>query len=332
MMPARYLRRYLSHVILHVTNRCQLRCGTCFVQKGQADLALAEARRIAGKLGRVAWLDIGGGEPFLHPDLVDICAAFDTPSITVPTNGQAPDLVVETTRAIRAAIRGSLTIALSIDGFPEANDAIRGEGSYDLALATLARLKAAPGVTLKVNTVISNANVESLLPFVRHVRALGPDYHSVIFLRGLPASDALRLPDLAVLRGLEPDILQVLRSYDYGAQGRWWFKRLAFNYQRYVWNLSIKTLATKRAWVRCRAPLLHKVVYPDGQVAMCELMPPIGNILNEPVDVLERRMREQLHAHETQHEPCYCTHNCNLADNLMMSPVSALKIVLGIMP
>ncbi|OQC05287.1 MAG: Antilisterial bacteriocin subtilosin biosynthesis protein AlbA [Candidatus Hydrogenedentes bacterium ADurb.Bin101] len=323
---------YLRHVILHITERCSLRCKTCFVRKGGRDMHIEEARHIAGRLGKVRWLDIGGGEPFLHPGLADICRLFPNSDITIPTNGQDPDTIRDTARDLAAFFKGRLTLAVSIDGFESINDAIRGAGSYQNALQTLTLLREVPGLTLKVNTVISNANLPELTPFMRHIRALEPDYHSLLLVRGAPDDPAIALPPLKELEAATPEILDILGSYRFGNRPHSPMGMLKKRYQRYLWHINLKTLRTRRCWVPCKAPYLHRVVYPDGGISLCELMPPVGNLLEEPMDVLEKRMHEFLEQYERKQGPCFCTHNCNLGENIQTHPRSILAVLLGIDP
>ncbi len=326
------LRRRHQHVILHITTRCDLRCKTCFVDKGGADMTLEEAEKIAAALPDVRWLDIGGGEPFLHPDLAGICRLFPQSAITIPTNGQRPEAIYETVRTLARDVRTELTLALSLDGFPEENDAIRGAGAYDNALRTFHLLRAIPGLVLKINTVVCNANSDRLVEFMRHVRALGPDYHSLLLLRGAPSDPAMALPPMSALEAMTPEALDILGSYDYGDGGNPVLRVLKKRYQRYLWRVSLKTLATHCCYVPCKAPWLHKVVYPDGNVSMCELMPPSGNIREEPLREIETRMVADLRAYEQAHGACYCTHNCNLGENIMTHPGSILSVILGLRP
>lgn len=328
----RLVRRRLQHVILHVTERCSLRCRTCFVVKQGREMRLEDAKVIAARLGRVRWLDIGGGEPFLHPDLAAICNLFPGSSITIPTNGQDPAHIHETALELTAAFRHRLTLAVSVDGFEEANDRIRGNGSYRKATQTLELLSAIPGLTLKVNTVISNLNLPGLTAFMRHIRTLNPDYHSLLLVRGAPDDTAVTLPPLEELEAVTPEVLDILGSYDYGDSGNPVLRLLKKRYQRYLWHLNLKTLRTQQAWVPCKAPYLHKVVYPDGALSLCELMPPVGNLLEESREVLEARMENYLEDYENVHGPCFCTHNCNLGENIQTHPRSILSVLLGMDP
>ena len=86
------LRHNLQHLILHVTNRCNFRCRHCFVDfSNTCDLSLEMCRALARKMGRLFWLDIGGGEPFLRDDLADVITAFDAQVVMIPTNGYDGD-------------------------------------------------------------------------------------------------------------------------------------------------------------------------------------------------------------------------------------------------
>ena len=326
------VRRRLQHVILHVTDRCSLRCKTCFVAKRGRDLQFQDAQAIARKLGRVRWLDIGGGEPFLHPELPAICGLFPDSEITIPTNGQDPEHIHETALKIASVRRGPLTLAVSLDGFEQANDRIRGAGAYRKAVRTLELLRGIRSLVLKVNTVVCNLNAGELTAFMRHVRDLGPDYHSLLLVRGRPEDPAIALPPLEDLDRMTGEVLEILGSYTYGDGPLSVSRLLKKRYQRYLWRVSLKTLKSRKCQVPCKAPYLHKVIYPDGALSLCELMPPVGNILEEPLASLERKMADFLEGHERAHGPCFCTHNCNLGENIQTHPRSVLSILLGLDP
>lgn len=322
------LQSLLSHVIVHVTNRCDLRCGACFVDKGCQDLPVEDARVLGRKLGTIQWLDIGGGEPFLHPGLAELCAMFQFRSLAIPTNGQRTESIFETAKAIVASTRRPVTLAVSLDGERAVNDALRGAGSYDNAVRTFARLRTLP-VTLKISTVVSARNFDRLIPFLRYVRQeLAPDYHSLLLLRGAPADASLALPPMESLRAHTPEILEILKTYHFGDRNPL-LRRLKTNYQRYLWATSLDTVAYQRCYVPCQAPLLHKVVYPNGDVAMCELMPAAGNLLREDLATINARLRAALRRYEAANGPCYCTHNCNMGENIMAHPASVFRVLAG---
>ena len=74
-----------------------------------------------------------GGEPFLHPEIVDLLAyALAHAPTTVLTNGTLiGEAMADRLGAAAAASRYSLEVRLSLDALdPEANDAIRGVGVF----------------------------------------------------------------------------------------------------------------------------------------------------------------------------------------------------------
>lgn len=319
-------------MILHITERCNLQCKSCFVRKSTQELSLEDARLLAGKLGRPRWLDIGGGEPFLHPQLPEICSLFPDSDITIPTNGQDPEYIETTVSTIAQKHRKPLTIAVSLDGFEETNDCIRGSGSFARGLESFQRLRALPGITLKVNTVVCNANANSLLDFMAFIRAEEADYHSLLLLRGQPEDRSLALPPLEFLKENSSAILKRLASYHYGSKRNPLLHSLKKRYQRYLWTVSLRTLEEERCFVPCQAPWLHRVVYADGRLSMCELMPASGNLLEESMETLEKEMEKALKNQEAKYGSCFCTHNCNMAENIMTHPPSILSVILGIRP
>jgi AdoMet-dependent heme synthase len=123
---------------------CNLACRHCFNSSGPRNpwlgsLDVATVVRYideAEALG-VRELYFTGGEPFLHPDLVQMVeAALAVAPVTVLTNGTLIDEALAARLArIAGAARYSLEIRISLDA-PTAkeNDAVRGRGSFAAAL------------------------------------------------------------------------------------------------------------------------------------------------------------------------------------------------------
>lgn len=123
---------------------CNLACNHCFVSCSPTNhthefLSLEDVRRTldeAVELG-VKEYYFTGGEPFLNPDMEAILAAtLEVGPATVLTNG----LLLDPERAERLAAMSeaseySLDVRISLDGYsPEANDPIRGEGTFERIL------------------------------------------------------------------------------------------------------------------------------------------------------------------------------------------------------
>lgn len=327
-MWQRVLHPFLNHTIVHVTDRCNYRCKSCFVNFGKHDLTLEQARELSRKLGRIAALDIGGGEPFMHADLFGIVQAFRFGSVTIPTNGFYKDTILEVVGKLLSTYPRRVTIAVSFDGPAELNDALRGPRSFARARETFEALRRLPGLKLKVNTVISDRNVDGIVDFAREVRSWGADYHSLLLLRGDPlAPDEIGTPPAARLRAISPELFEVLRGYRYGQNPL--LGRMMGSYHRYMWDVSLRMLEERRAPFQCRAPHFNKVVYSDGQASMCELKPRLGNLFDEDAATVEARFHKHLDEFEREHGRCYCTHNCVISENILTHPPSAVRVIAG---
>ena len=131
---------------------CNLRCTHCFVSCGPGDerhalMSRAEVRaRVAEALPLgVKEFYFTGGEPFVHPELIEILAdTLGHAPCTVLTNGTLfVPRVVEALARLSAQARYALEIRVSLDGaHAPAHDAFRGPGSFARAMAGIALLAA----------------------------------------------------------------------------------------------------------------------------------------------------------------------------------------------
>ncbi|MGC8662770.1 MAG: radical SAM/SPASM domain-containing protein, partial [Candidatus Micrarchaeia archaeon] len=95
------------------------------------------------------WIEITGGEPFLRSDIVDIVKAFKEHSkslyiVTIPTNSLTDhNAVIEKIKAMLNMGIPRIAITVSLDGYRELHDKIRGvPGNYDKAIDMYKRLAA----------------------------------------------------------------------------------------------------------------------------------------------------------------------------------------------
>jgi sulfatase maturation enzyme AslB (radical SAM superfamily) len=126
---------------------CNLTCTHCFVSSSPSNRSFemmerAQVERLLEESARfgVREFYFTGGEPFAHPEMVEILeSALHHGPTTVLTNGTLfrPDRVERLARASSSS-HYSLEIRVSIDGFTAADhDALRGAGSFERAMAGL---------------------------------------------------------------------------------------------------------------------------------------------------------------------------------------------------
>jgi len=166
---------------------CNLACTHCFIScsptnRTHEHLSLADVRRHLADAARLGVKEyyFTGGEPFLNPEMEAILeAALEVGPATVLTNGLLldPDRCARLA-AMAAAADHSLDLRVSLDGYDApSNDAIRGEGVFDRALAGVANL-AATGLdpVLTVTEVYDeNATARGKERFYELLRGLGID-------------------------------------------------------------------------------------------------------------------------------------------------------------
>jgi uncharacterized Fe-S cluster-containing radical SAM superfamily protein len=146
--------RQLDSLWFQVTGTlCNLACTHCFIScsPGNRSFGFLTYDQVAAALEQSRALGVKdyyftGGEPFMHPRLLDMLdAALQFGPATVLTNGTLlPERVVRTLAASRDRSIYSLELRVSIDGHDAAsNDRIRGDGAFDRAMDGVKRLIAA---------------------------------------------------------------------------------------------------------------------------------------------------------------------------------------------
>jgi radical SAM protein with 4Fe4S-binding SPASM domain len=167
----------LREVYLHVTHRCARACRHCY-DKG--------AGRAAGELTTAEWTDVVdqcaalgarsfvfiGGDPLLRPDFVELVS-----HVTGRREARArfffnSRIDEGTAAALAQAGHGRLTPLASIDGPRPINDGLRGPGSYDDVMESIAALQAC-GLEPVANTVLVRPALPGLPQLARELRAAG---------------------------------------------------------------------------------------------------------------------------------------------------------------
>lgn len=314
------VKRNLRHLIAHVTNHCNFRCAHCFIDfSPKRDVELAQYQKIGRDVGRLFWLDIGGGEPFLRNDLAEIVGSFRTEIVQIPSNGSLPDLMMDQLRRMKGLTNAEISISLSLDGLEETHERIRGaQGNWDEVWSTFERLRELGEHPIKINTVITNENKNELIELMREVRRRGPDFHSIILLRGDPMDPKIKLPALDELRCLGPEIFSILETYDYGQNSL--SAHILRNYHKLLWNVSLRTIEEQRQVIPCLAGRAHMVMMGNGDVSSCEMLKPVGNIQTQSWDEITESPAFKQQVKDIKDGKCHCTHNCAMLDSILLNP------------
>jgi uncharacterized radical SAM superfamily Fe-S cluster-containing enzyme len=201
--------------LVEITTRCNLGCPICFADAGTGyDLSVAQVEAILDRFleteGQPEIVQISGGEPTIHPHLLDIMAAAkarDIRHVMLNTNGlrlaREPDFV-------RQLARYRPTIYLQFDGLTASTyQTLRGRDLRAIKQQALDHLAQAGLHAVLVATVAQGVNegeIGDILHYgLEHPAVLGISYQPVTFAgRCLDDHDPLHritLPD--VLHALE---------------------------------------------------------------------------------------------------------------------------------
>ncbi|PBC58935.1 mycofactocin radical SAM maturase [Rhodococcus sp. ACPA1] len=171
-----------------LTYACNLSCVHCLSSSGRRDpreLSTEQCKSIIDELQRmqVFYVNIGGGEPTVRSDfweLVDYATAHQV-GVKFSTNGVKIDKKV----AARLAASDYVDVQISLDGATaEVNDAVRGPGSFAMAVRALENLSEAGFKDTKISVVVTRHNVSQLDDF----KALADKYGATLRITRLRPS------------------------------------------------------------------------------------------------------------------------------------------------
>ncbi|KAA8890898.1 mycofactocin radical SAM maturase [Nocardia colli] len=171
-----------------LTYACNLSCVHCLSSSGRRDpreLSTEQCKALIDEFERmqIFYVNIGGGEPTVRPDfweLVDYATEHHV-GVKFSTNGVriTPEV------AARLAASDYVDVQISLDGADAAvNDAVRGPGSYDMAIRALENLAAAGFQDAKLSVVATRHNIGQLDEF----RAIAEKYGATLRLTRLRPS------------------------------------------------------------------------------------------------------------------------------------------------
>jgi radical SAM protein with 4Fe4S-binding SPASM domain len=183
-MTSSFFRKKLFHLNLQLLYSCNFHCKICDFWKpdyqNKPRLSLDQIRIMEEKLRPLGPLvvSIGGGEPLLHEDLIEITRTLSQRNFPVMIcNGWfiTPDNARELYRA------GMREVSISVDYASAAkHDAQRGrEGAFDraiTALQTLAESRTHPAQRVHMISVVMDDNLEEIEQLIRIAKSIGVTY------------------------------------------------------------------------------------------------------------------------------------------------------------
>lgn len=191
---------------LQLTNRCNLRCKHCFQwnnegffhsmdtlsQKDEIDFEVI--KRIFHDTSEVkSNLYLWGGEPLSYSRWDDLTKLLETDPrwSVVCTNGIDIPKKMDTI----LPVSDQMAMLISVEGFEEANDSIRGKGTFRKVMESIDLLldlqkKGHYNGKISVNTVLNDTNVEHLYDLAAYFEAKKIDTFYISFIWYIPEESA----------------------------------------------------------------------------------------------------------------------------------------------
>lgn len=324
-----------------ITRKCNLSCRTCNIwqDKAEDELALEEYIKIFSSIkGKVPWVTIDGGEPFLREDIdqiVENAYSYIRPRvINIATNGTFPDIIFDkVSKIVESCSDTQIIVNLSIDDIEDKHDYIRNKtGTFAKAKETYYRLKNIDNgnFCLGINTTVSRFNIDNLLEIINYCLQLNPDSYLIeiaeerdgfenLGLDFRPPRDKcfsafnLILNEIARLKFVNFAILtQILRKEYY--------------------NLMKETLYKERLSIPCLAGIASGQVFPNGDIWVCCVKKRImGNLRKEGYDFRKIWYSKKSDSvrQEISNCKCYCTSVNAHYVNMLSNTYIISKLVLG---
>lgn len=336
------------HLILYVTSRCNLRCEHCFywrkLNKGKKELSLEEMKKISRSMGRLLWLALTGGEPFLRSDLADIARIFvennGVRHISIPTNGVFTERIVEQVeRMLKENPETTLTVTVSCDGLEEMHDKIRGmKGAFKALVKTVGELK-------KLKRRYKNLGVSIVMTFTRtnqkefgkayeYLRdGLKPDEIVINLIRGEPRKPRTAKVEMGLYKEAVEQKMRDIKSgklayYDFGLMGK-----IAASRDGVMYRKIVEYKEGKGKYLACLAGRLSAVIDAEGVVYPCEILSKeLGNVRDYDYDF--KKLWEDKKAREVREwiwrTKCSCTHEGFLTTNILFSARTYAELLWGL--
>jgi len=323
-----------------ITDNCNLRCSHCFYAghlNKNDKLKLENIRSIIKSLRNpLVSVVLTGGETFLRKDLLEICILLDkinTKKIILATNGTMPDLIYDGVKKILEKTDLDVAVQISIDGPEKIHDKIRGvPGTYKKAMLTIKKLKTIKNnkLTISASTTVSKTNYNYVEKTINELKGTGI-FHGLQFVRSAGKQVFNIDKDLLSDFNSNKDFTLTIEQMEELSKI---IKTKVKNQEDPLLNRTInllneyfiKVLREKKRFMNCTAGYTDAVIYPDGNVSICEFTKPFANLKDYDWNFYKLWTSKKAREVRAKTKNCVCTHQCNLLNSLRYDKKSIKKL------
>jgi MoaA/NifB/PqqE/SkfB family radical SAM enzyme len=325
-----------TFLVLFINSICNMKCEHCFYWTSlnkRDDLSKEELFALSNSLGQIENLNLSGGEPFLRPEFAEVCRQFirhnGVKQIYVPSNGYFTERTVkQLNETLQEESLQLFVVELSLDGMPEFHDKFRvARHAFEKAMETYDALvkiqERDPRLRIHCISTATDVNMDEIRRLTTYLYDRCPqmDHHNLAIIRGDRKNPSLKGP--------------VLQQYEdlYAYIRRLWAPREQGRYGSIVEPLlqwtKVQTIQRERQIAPCQAGRLSAVVYANGDVSLCEIHKPIGNLRQKSFPEIwnspeAHALRRSIAARE-----CYCTTEVFMWPSIVYQPIPLARAVAG---
>jgi MoaA/NifB/PqqE/SkfB family radical SAM enzyme len=323
-------------LVLFINSICNMKCEHCFYWTSlnkRDDLTKDEIFALSDSLGHIENLNLSGGEPFLRKEFAEICRKFITTNgvrqIYVPSNGYFTDRTVAALRDVLEEKELDLfAVELSLDGMPEFHDNFRGaRHAFEYAMRTYDALvelqKEDPRLRIHSISTATSVNMEEIRKLTSYLyeRCPAMEHHNLAIIRGDRKNPTLVGPKLQEYE----DLYEYIR--------RLWAPRETGRYGSIVEPMlqwaKVETVKQQRQVVPCLAGKISAVVYANGDVGVCELHKPLGNLRQKGFWEIWKSPEARALRESIARKECYCTTEVFMWSSIVYQPVQLMRAMKG---
>jgi MoaA/NifB/PqqE/SkfB family radical SAM enzyme len=285
------------------TYRCNARCQICHIWKYPSqrkdEITLEDIDALPEGFCRI---NLGGGEPTLREDIVDIVDILSTKSnhVEISTNGSLTQRLVEVIKK-----HPDIRVRVSLEGLPQKNDEIRGiKNGFDRAMRTVLRLKEVGAQDVGFAMTISHRNSHELVDLYHLCAHMGVEFSQSV------VHDAwqFRVPNNVIedQEEVESEIRRFIREL-LQSKRKDYFLRVKDWYRAYLNRGFINFVRGDRRLLPCGAGTDIVFIDPYGEIYPCNALPEsMGNVREDSFEDCWESPRAQ----RVREMVSECTKNC----------------------
>ncbi len=279
----------------HITNRCNFRCSHCYQEDyGDKEMSLEQMGLVLDKYVALlkkwqiprsrAFLTITGGEPFVRRDFFQFLAKVYKKSQffswSILSNGSF--ITRETIKILRLFNSGGCQV--SLEGLEEANDKIRGKGSFKKAIEAI-KLLVDEGIGAAVSLTFTKNNIKDVFPLARLLAKTG--VYRFFIRRLIPLGTGGQMKDVLVDSATFFNFYKRIDDLARRLYREKYKMIISFGCESSLFKMEIES-EPRSFLYQCPAEYCALVkgtimaLLPNGDILSCRRLPiVVGNILNE---------------------------------------------------